>query len=621
LTIGEGARWWTTDGPPRWRSRVAVACLLAIAVHHVVVEAPPASAASSNPVQGEVCLISTNAAALGRLFDTEPGGVVGADYQRAHPLGDGRVLWLFQDAAVRRGPDDITIVHNIAVVQEGSCFEVRYGGTRSNPRPFLFPQQTDPYERWFWPLGAEIGVDGRLYVFVAEMVERGEKYLTETTPVATRVAVYDPITDEVVTTTSPANASAALYGWSVASDRQWTYLYANCYRQFGYDQYRGVAAHDQRCAPRVTLGRVPRGDLLAAPNYWDGSGWQPDPARAVAVYPTAGRVSNANQIVFTGSSFMSVNKPGDWWGNEIEIARSEHPAGPFTIIERLSLAPKCPECNTFFASWIPPDAIERPRSRLVFGIAHNRWDGRITALYRPSFHEVHAPPFLAAGRALEVVVPGVDAGGVAVLNVTAVAPVAAGHVTAFACDRSLPTASNLNYVAGDVVANLVMVRADAAGRVCVSTHATTDLVVDHAGNLPAGAVVAQDSPVRLVDTRRSGGRVAAGGVLEVVVPGVDAGGVAVLNVTAVAPVAAGHVTAFACDRSLPTASNLNYRAGDVVANLVMVRPDASGRVCLFTHASTDLVVDHAGNLPPGAVVPQDNPTRLADTRTYEGITR
>jgi hypothetical protein len=42
---------------------------------------------------------------------------------------------------------------------------------------------------------------------------------------------------------------------------------------------------------------------------------------------------------------------------------------------------------------------------------------------------------------------------------------------------------------------------------------------------------------------------------------------------------------------------------------------------LFSNATTNLVVDHAGNLPAAAVVPQDDPTRLADTRSQQGITR
>ncbi|HWL41294.1 MAG TPA: hypothetical protein VNQ73_00020, partial [Ilumatobacter sp.] len=49
----------------------------------------------------------------------------------------------------------------------------------------------------------------------------------------------------------------------------------------------------------------------------------------------------------------------------------------------------------------------------------------------------------------------------------------------------------------------------------------------------------------------------------------------VLNVTAVGPAGPGYVTAFPCDQQRPLASNLNYAPGDVVANLVIAKPDAA----------------------------------------------
>ena len=271
-------------------------------------------------VQGSVCLSDTSPDDLSRLFDGEPGGLLGADYQRAHELGDGRVLWLFQDGAVRTSPDRIVVVHNVAMLQDGTCFDVLYGGSRSAPEPFLFAELTRPFARWFWPLGAELGDDGSLYVFVAEMVERGDAYLTRVEPVGTRVAIVAPTLDAVVEDDVPGNPSASLYGWSVTSDTTWTYLYAQCYRQFGYDIYVFSAAFDRECSPIVTVGRVPRGDLLAVPEYWDGDRWQDDPARAAPVIRTDGRRVNANQIAFNGSSFFSVNKEGDWWGDTIVFA-------------------------------------------------------------------------------------------------------------------------------------------------------------------------------------------------------------------------------------------------------------------------------------------------------------
>jgi hypothetical protein len=608
--------------------------VLAVALTSIgSVDAVPAALAPvdarlvESSVQGRVCLAETSASDLNHLFDAEPGGVVGADYQRPFPLPDGRVLWVFQDGAVRTGPDSIVVVHNIALLQNGSCFEVLYGGTPTEPKPFLFASQTEPFRHWFWPLDAEIGTDGKLYVFVAEMVEQSDTYLTRTVPIGTHVVAFDPATNSVTWEGRPANSSPSLYGWSITSDEQWTYLYAQCHRQFGFDQYALWAAFDAACSPIVTVGRVPRGNMLDSPSYWDGSVWQPDPAAAVPVVETAGRRVNVNQIEWTGSSFLSVNKEGDWWGDTIYFARAESATGPFVVYDSLPEPLKCPrsECNSFFATWIPRQAVDRPGNRLVFSISHNRWDGVISALYRPSFHEVVAPPFLGAGQTLELTIPG-DPVDAAVINVTAVHPTAAGYVTAYPCDRSRPETSNLNYLAGDVVANLVVARPDADGKVCLFSFATTDLVVDLAGGFQAGSGYDPvDNPVRLIDTRHGLGvahrRVGAGETIKVSVPG-DPLAAAVLNVTAVSPSAAGYITVFPCDRPRPDASNLNYSDGDVVANLVVARPDVDNNVCLFSFAETDVVVDLAGGVAlGGSYNPADNPTRLVDSRRGLGTSQ
>ncbi len=575
-------------------------------------------------IQGSVCLRGTTAADLDHLFDSEPAGVVGADYQRANALADGRVFWSFQDGAVRNESGGISIVHNIAMLQDGRCFQVLYGGTRAAPRSFLFADRTEQFRRWFWPLDAELGTDGLLYIFVAEMLEESDDYLVRSVPQGTHVAVFDPAANAVVSRTRPADSSASLYGWSITSDDQWTYLYAQCYRQFGFDEYAIVAAFDRYCSPRVTVGRVPRGRLLDPPTYWNGSSWQADPGAAQPVIETVGRRINANQIEWTGGSFVSVNKEGDWWGDTIYLARSARATGPFTIFDSLPAVPKCLDCNTFFADWVPASAASRPPSTLVFALGHNRWDGVISAVYRPTFHKVPAPPLLAAGNTFELTVPGGGDLAAVVMTVAAVLPRSAGHVTAFPCDRERPTASNLNYLGPDVVANLVVVRPDAAGRVCLFSLADTDLVVDLAGGFePGSGFEPVDQPLRLVDTRIGlgvpAGRIGAGETIRVVVPGDGDLGAAVVNLTAVFPSGPGHITVHPCDRRRPTTSNLNFLGPDVVANLVMARPDANRELCVFSQVDTDLVIDLVGAFErAGDQEPLDDPQRLIDTRTGLG---
>ena len=222
---------------------------------------------------------------------------------------------------------------------------------------------------------------------------------------------------------------------------------------------------------------------------------------------------------------------------------------------------------------------------------------------------------VAGGSVTEVVVTGrggVPVGALAVmLNVTVVAPDGAGHVTVFPCGEATPTASNLNYRAGQVVPNAVLAKVGAGGKVCLYSHAGAHLIVDVNGYVPAGSSVASVSPARLLETRSGNstvdgkflgaGRVAGGSVTEVVVTGrggVPVGALAVmLNVTVVAPDGAGHVTVFPCGEATPTASNLNYRAGQVVPNAVLAKVGAGGKVCLYSHAGAHLIVDVNGYVP------------------------
>lgn len=205
----------------------------------------------------------------------------------------------------------------------------------------------------------------------------------------------------------------------------------------------------------------------------------------------------------------------------------------------------------------------------------------------------------------------------AVLNLTAVAPDGPGHLSVQPCPAARPVTSVVNYAAGQTVANATIATLGPDGTACVYTHAATDVVVDVTGWLApsAGGGLSPAAPQRLADTRQSG-RLAAGDVLAVDVPG-DAptgfSGVAV-NLTAVAPDAAGYLTASSCDAPRPGTSTLNYAAGEVRANNAIVAAP-SGRLCVYTRAAADVVVDLVGYVTPDGprYVPAE-PTRLVDTR-------
>ena len=66
-----------------------------------------------------------------------------------------------------------------------------------------------------------------------------------------------------------------------------------------------------------------------------------------------------------------------------------------------------------------------------------------------------------------------------------------------------------------------------------------------------------------------------------------------LNVTSVRSAAAGYITGYPCGTREFVAS-VNYPAGGIVGNAVIVPVSADGTVCFYSSTATDIVVDING---------------------------
>jgi outer membrane protein assembly factor BamB len=214
------------------------------------------------------------------------------------------------------------------------------------------------------------------------------------------------------------------------------------------------------------------------------------------------------------------------------------------------------------------------------------------------------------------------------LNVTAANTSAAGYLTAYPTGSVVPLASNLNWTAAKTVPNLVSVQVGSGGQVSFYNSAgSTDVVVDLEGYFAppsgtAGGEVAL-TPARITDTR-SGSALGAGASLDIQVTG--AGGVpatgvsaAVLNVTVTNTTAASFLTVWPQGAARPTASNLNWGAGQTVPNRVIVPVSATGKVSVYNQfGTTDVIVDVSGYFTDatatGKLFVSQSPFRIADTR-------
>jgi len=180
-------------------------------------------------------------------------------------------------------------------------------------------------------------------------------------------------------------------------------------------------------------------------------------------------------------------------------------------------------------------------------------------------------------------VAGVPTGATSVVvNMTAVAPSGTGYVTAHPTGSPVPDVSNLNLTAGVTRPNLSVVRVGSGGSIDLGVaEASTHLLVDILGYFSpdvVGSPTIASAPFRVFDTRNAIGttstpmsagerrRVRVAGV-----GGVPSGATAVYaNVTVVSPTGEGFLTAWPAGGAVPDVSNLNFTAGEIIPNMVIL---------------------------------------------------
>ncbi|MER8044596.1 S53 family peptidase [Streptomyces sp. NPDC094032] len=233
-------------------------------------------------------------------------------------------------------------------------------------------------------------------------------------------------------------------------------------------------------------------------------------------------------------------------------------------------------------------------------------------------------------------VGGVPTTGVTsvVMNVTAVSPSAAGFLIAYPSGTTRPSSSNMNWLKGQIVPNLVTVPVGKDGTVSLynAGGGTTHFIADISGyfsTAPGGGTYLPTGPARILDTRTGVGRagtapVAGKGTVSLAVAGnggVPATGATavVLNVTATAPKSTGHLIAYPGGATRPTASNINWLTGETRPNMVVLPIGPDGTVNLYNAGSgtVHFIADVFGYYTAGAEgasFHSAGPARLLDTR-------
>jgi len=206
---------------------------------------------------------------------------------------------------------------------------------------------------------------------------------------------------------------------------------------------------------------------------------------------------------------------------------------------------------------------------------------------------------LRGGQRLDLAIAGlggVPASGVdaVVLNVAALRPSVSGFLSVWPSGMALPDVSNLNYDPDRNVPNLVVCKLGPDGAVSLLANAgELDVIADVVGCFTSdGVSQVSVAPTRLLDTRHGigarPGLIGAASEIDlgvVGIAGVDPAAKAViLNVTATGAIAETYVTVYPDGVGRPDASSLNVAQGATIANLVVAKVGANGKVRLYNDA-------------------------------------
>lgn len=611
------------------------------------------------------CAAGTDTAHLNSLFANQLGDLVGFDSPHVIALPDGRNVWTVQDAFISptrtsslRPPTGFA--HNALVVQQGNCFTTIHGPVTEGEHcavadaSYVGADMTATCSHWFWPLSGGQDQSGRVAVFYVEMVnENGGGAALGAHPVAVWLARFDAATFDLVSfAPAPASAANVVYGMAVETEGDYSYLFG-----WSYDQFN-LPDGGSPSPANVYVARVPVGQFDVQPRYWDGDDWVASRSAAAPIDSEPTGLANAMQPRIIDGQWISVVKVGDWNGTTVRVDTAPDAQGPWTTSNIVTVPTRTLDgrTNTYAATLMP---WRSTTGNLVVAISNNAWQMDPLAfdtatLYQPRLFEVAPPDGLSTAAVTPTTQPlgfaplsppvrvldtrrthrlasarfvKVDLAGIvpadaeaAVIDLAAVDPAVDGFLRAWSCDEPMPATSNLNYIGAHNRAAHAVVTLAADQSICVYSMADTDVLVDVTGAYsPSAALTFHPlASTRIYDSRVSGGAWRAHETRAIPIP---AGAAAVaVNVTVTQPVAAGFVTVFPCQSALPVVSNINYAAGEVVANLVQTGV-SNGTICVHSMVHAHVVIDLEGTYdtdPAGLRYQSVPPTRLADTRSGVG---
>lgn len=215
---------------------------------------------------------------------------------------------------------------------------------------------------------------------------------------------------------------------------------------------------------------------------------------------------------------------------------------------------------------------------------------------------------------------GIPFSAVAVqLNLTSTESNAAGFLRVWQCDRPMPSSSNVNFPAGQNIANSAVTAVGSGDTICVYANQTTHIVVDVTGYYDGtGSGYVPLSPYRAYDGRAGGASVLTDGLIALGSQVPASAKAVALNATVTDSVGPGFLTVYPGYSTMPPTSTSNFKAGQVIAAASSVGVNYQS-VAYHLNTPSHVILDVAGYFAngTGAKLAPVVPARLLDTRSWQ----
>lgn len=316
-----------------------------------------------------------------RTTEEFQGGDVGANVT----LQDGRQLYVFGDTLRSPSYDGERFVRNSMLVFGPDCA----GIVSRADRGAIIPDRADGVG--YWPMSIAKVTRGS-YDLVGVMAQRVRTtgpqqfenlgaslaiFRVERGASPQLVKVTDLNADDARRTRTTWGAAAVVKG-------DWVYLYGTANPEqdlvFGWS---------------LSVART-RIDDLVDPSRWqyfDGTRWQSDPAKASQLIPAEGGVSQTLSVFESDGRWYALSKRDDFVGKDLVVWSAPGPTGPFTASAPLASIPS----RGSMLQYMPlahPDVLPQDGT-VVVSVSHNTTDAALLDqdpyLYRPTYLRVKLP--------------------------------------------------------------------------------------------------------------------------------------------------------------------------------------------------------------------------------------